>query len=128
MYVQKRSIAPLAAVIMVLVCAMTLAAKDNAMGIADKQTINFTAPTLVGGTLLPAGDYNVTHEMNGPAHVMIFKQIGGKKAEAKASCNLVPLKAKAEHTVQEYATNGKHERVLLQMTFEGDKATHVLVP
>lgn len=127
MYFQKRTIAILAAVVMVFACTMMLAAKNNAMGIADKQTINFTAPTLVGGTVLPAGDYNVTHEMNGQTHVMIFQQIGKGKAEAKATCNLVPLKAKAQYTEQRYTTNAKNQRVLQEMTFEGDKATHVLV-
>ncbi len=128
MYFQKRTVAILAAVVMVFACTAFLAAKDNAMGIADRQTIRFTAPTLVGGTLLPAGNYSVTHEMNGPTHIMIFQQIGGKKAEAKVNCNLVPLKAKAQHTEQEYTTNAKNEHVLQQMTFEGDQATHVLAP
>lgn len=121
---QKRMIAAILAVITVFACTAMLA-KDNPMGIAPKQTITFNEPTLVGGTLLPAGDYSVTHQMNGQLHVMIFKQVGGK-AEAKANCNLVPLKAKAEQTQQRYTTNAKNERVLQEMTFAGDKATHVL--
>ena len=40
----------------VLMLVGSIAAKDNPMGIALKQTVNFTKPTLVGGTLLPAGD------------------------------------------------------------------------
>ena len=125
MHSQKGMIAILSVVI--ILCAGTaLLAKDNPMGIAEKQTVNFTSPTLVGGTLLPAGNYNVTHEMSGTTHVMIFKQIGGQKAEAKANCNLVPLKAKAERTQQRYTVNAKNERVLEEMTFAGDKATHVL--
>ena len=123
---QKFRIAALLAVIVVVAC-LSLAAKDNPMGIAEKQTIRFTAPTVVGGALLPAGEYNVLHQMNGQTHVMIFKQIGGK-AEAKANCNLVPLKAKAERNEQRYTTNAKNERVLQEMTFAGDKATHVLAP
>jgi hypothetical protein len=122
---QKRMIAAVLAVVAAFVCTAMLA-KDNPMGIAEKQTITFNTPTIVGGTLLPAGNYNVTHEMNGKAHVMIFKQIGGK-AEAKANCNLVPLNAKAQQTQTRYTTNAKNERVLQEMTFEGDKATHVLV-
>jgi hypothetical protein len=123
---QKRMIAAILAVVAVFACAALLA-KDNPMGIADKQNITFTAPTLVGGTLLPAGDYTVIHQMNGPTHVMIFKQVHGK-LEAKANCNLVPLKAKAEQSTQRYTVNAKNERVLQEMTFAGDKATHVLVP
>jgi hypothetical protein len=128
MYFQKRNLAVPAMLLLVLICTALLAAKDNPMGIAEKQTISFTVPTVVGGTLLPAGNYNVTHEMKGQTHVMIFQQIGGKKAEAKANCNLVPLKAKAEQTEQVTITNAKNERVLEEMTFAGDKATHVLVP
>ncbi|MGC2112365.1 MAG: hypothetical protein WA655_22795 [Candidatus Korobacteraceae bacterium] len=126
MHSQKRMIAVLVAVVVVLACTAMLA-KDNPMGVADRQTISFTSPTIVGGTLLPAGDYNVTHEMNGKTHVMTFKQIGGQKAEAKANCNLVPLNAKAQRTEQVTTTNAKNERVLTEMTFAGDKATHVLV-
>jgi hypothetical protein len=122
---QKRTIAVLLAVITVFACTAMLAA-SNTMGVAEKQTITFSAPTLVGGTLLPAGDYKVTHQMNGQTHVMIFKQIKGT-AEAKVNCNLVPLKAKAEQTQQTYTTNAKNERVLQEMTFAGDKAKHVLV-
>ena len=87
MYFQKRNLAVPAMLLLVLICTALLAAKDNPMGIAEKQTISFTVPTVVGGTLLPAGNYNVTHEMKGQTHVMIFQQIGGKKAEAKANCN-----------------------------------------
>jgi hypothetical protein len=102
-------------------------ASTNTMGIAEKQIINFTAPTLVGGTVLPAGQYNVTHEMNGQTHVMIFKKATGKdKIEAKTNCNLVPLKNKAERTSQRYVVNAQNQRVLQEITFEGDKATHVL--
>ncbi len=122
---QKRTITILLAVITLFACTFMLA-NDNSMGVADKQTITFTAPTVVGGTLLPAGNYNVTHQMNGQTHVMIFKQIGGKKAEAQANCNLVPLKAKAEQSQQVYTTNAKNERVLQEMTFAGDAAKHVL--
>jgi hypothetical protein len=33
-------------------CTLTLAAKNNAVGVADKRTVNITGPILVGGTLL----------------------------------------------------------------------------
>lgn len=122
---QKRMIALLIAAITVF-ASMAMLAANNTMGVAAKQTIAFSAPTVVGGTLLPAGNYNVTHQMNGQTHVMVFKAIGGS-AEAKANCNIVPLTAKAEETQQTYTTNAKNERVLQEMTFAGDKAKHVLV-
>jgi hypothetical protein len=121
---QKRMIALVAAI--TVFASMAMLAANNTMGVAAKQTIAFSAPTVVGGTLLPAGNYNVTHQMNGQTHVMVFKAIGGS-AEAKANCNIVPLTAKAEETQQTYTTNAKNERVLQEMTFAGDKAKHVLV-
>jgi len=121
---QKRMIAALLAVVVVFACT-SLLAKDNPMGVADKQSITFTAPTVVGGTLLPAGQYTVIHQMNGETHVMIFKQVQGK-AQAKSNCNLVPLKTKADRSEQVFTTNAKNERVLQEMTFAGEKATHVL--
>jgi len=122
----KRIVAALvAALMMTLGVSVMLAAKDNPMGIAEKQTLTFYGPTVVGGTLLPAGNYTVTHEMQGQTHIMIFKQVGGK-AEVKTTCTLVPLNAKAQRTEQRYAENAKNQKVLVEMTFRGDTATHVL--
>ena len=122
---QKRMFVVVMAVIVILGAATLVAAKDNPMGIAQKQEISFTAPTVVGGSLLPAGDYKVLHEMQGTTHIMVFKQINGK-AEAKAKCNLVPLNEKAKTTEQRYTENAKNERVLIEMTFRGDTSKHVL--
>ncbi|HVP53749.1 MAG TPA: hypothetical protein VMU45_02055 [Candidatus Eisenbacteria bacterium] len=122
---QKRMFVVLA--VMMVLGAATLVAANNPMGIAQKQEINFTAPTVVGGSLLPAGEYKVLHQMQGTEHIMIFKQINGK-AEAKAKCNLVPLTEKAKITEQRYTENAKNERVLIEMTFRGDSAKHVLEP
>jgi hypothetical protein len=122
---QKRRFVVVMAVIVVLGAATLVAAKDNPMGIAQKQEISFTAPTVVGGSLLPAGDYKVLHEMQGATHIMVFKQINGK-AEAKAKCNLVPLNEKAKTTEQRYMENAKNEHVLIEMTFRGDTSKHVL--
>jgi hypothetical protein len=128
MHSEKRMIVVLMAAIVVLSCGTTLLqAKDNPMGIAPKQTITFSQPTVVGGTLLPAGEYKVTHEMQGQTHIMNFQEIGGK-ATAKSKCNLVPLTEKATKTEQRFTENAKNERVLNQMTFRGDTATHVLEP
>jgi hypothetical protein len=105
-----------------------LTATDNSMaGVALKQQVTFSAPTLVGGSLLPVGEYKITHEMLGTEHIMIFKQVDGK-AEAKAKCNLVPLTEKAKSSEMRYTDNAKNERVLNEMTFRGDTSKHVLEP
>jgi hypothetical protein len=120
-----RIIAVLAAVA-ILVCGATLLqAKDNPMGIAPKQTLTLSQPAVVAGTLLPAGEYKVTHEMQGQTHIMTFQQIDGK-AKAKAKCNLVPLAEKASASESHFTQNANNERVLTEITFRGDKAKHVL--
>lgn len=108
--------------------AALVQATDNSLRIANKQTIVFSSPTLVGGTLLPAGQYQVLHSMDGTVHIMLFKGIAGTKGEAKAKCNLVPLGEKASKTEQRYTENAKNEHVLQEMTFRGDSAKHVLEP
>jgi hypothetical protein len=62
---QKRMSVILVAALVVVGAATMPSATDNPMGIAPKQEIPFTAPTAVGGTLLPAGDYTVLHQMQG---------------------------------------------------------------
>ena len=124
----RRFVATLVAAMMMTLCvSVMLAAKDNPMGVAPKQTLTLYGPTVVGGILLPAGDYTVTHEMQGQTHVMIFKQIGGK-VEVKTTCTLVPLNAKAQRSEQRFTENAKNQRVLVEMTFRGDTAKHVLTP
>ena len=127
MQLQKRMFVAVLAVIVILGATTLLVAKDNSMGVANSRDITFSAPTVVAGTLLPTGEYKVLHEMQGSSHYMIFKQINGK-AEVKAKCNLVPLTEKAKTTEQRYTENAKNERVLVEMTFRGDNAKHVLEP
>lgn len=122
----KRMIVLLLAAVVILACGTALASDNPMAGVALKQTINFSQPTVVGGTLLPAGDYKITHEMQGNTHIMIFTEQGGQKLEAKAKCNLVPLEKKASQSQTRYTENAKNERVLMEMTFRGDTAKHVL--
>ncbi|ABF41700.1 hypothetical protein Acid345_2699 [Candidatus Koribacter versatilis Ellin345] len=96
--------------------------------IAEKQTITFHQPMLLGGTELPAGTYTVKHEMNGDEHIMIFNQADVNKNKAiqvKVKCNLVPLTEKAKRTETRYVQNAKNQNVLSEITFQGDEAKHV---
>ena len=123
----KRMVATLVAALMMTLClSVLLAAKDNPMGIAQKQTLTLSDPTVIAGTLVPAGDYTVTHEMQGQTHIMVFKAKGGKGVEVKATCTLVPLNVKATQSEQRFKENAKNQKVLIEMTFKGDTAKHVL--
>jgi hypothetical protein len=112
---------------LILSRAASVLASENPIGIAPQQEITFTAPTIVGGNLLPARNCKVLHEMQGTTHIMIFKQRGGK-TEAKAKGNLVPLDAKATRTRAALHEKRKNQRVLVEMTFRGDTTKHVPGP
>ena len=107
-----------------LTFAALLSAGTNKFGVADVRTLKLTAPTRVGDVLLPQGEYQVLHTMEGDNHVMVFKQLSGK-AEARVKCKLVPLKEKANRNAVTYVFNDAKERVLQTLVFSGDKAEHV---
>ena len=125
MFHKRIAVFLLALSVMLLSSAVLLSAKDNSMGIAQERVITLSAPTVVGGTVLPAGDYKVTHEMQGQAHIMTFKRMYGK-AEVQMKCTLVPLDAKAQDTRLLYETDTNNQRVLTEMIFRGDTSKHVL--
>jgi uncharacterized protein YxeA len=117
------------AAILILMCVVALgavASAENQLGIADKYTVTFSEQIRVADTLLPKGNYEIRHEMQGSDHIMVFHQLGAKKAvDFRAKCQLVPLQAKAHASEQLYAVNAANERVLHELVFKGDRAKHV---
>jgi hypothetical protein len=122
----KRMAAILMAAMVMFSLSVMLLAKNNSMGIAEKHTLTLTSPTVIAGTLVPAGDYNVTHEMQGQTHIMVFQELGGKRVEVKATCTLVPLNTKATQSEVRFTENAQNQRVLTEMIFRGETAKHVL--
>ena len=77
-------------------------------------------------TLLPQGNYEIRHVMEGSDHIMVFRQMGTKKpAEVRAKCTLVPLSVKASDDQKIYVLNAANERVLQELVFKGDRAKHM---
>lgn len=106
--------------------AFAVAGNNNPMGVANSYKVNFVEPVRVADTLLPRGDYEITHVMEGPEHIMVFKQLhSGKPIEVRAKCTLVPLTAKAPDSQKLYELNAANERVLHELIFKGDRAKHV---
>jgi hypothetical protein len=113
-------------VAVVLSISGLLLAKQNKYGVADVRKVTFSSATRVGDALLPQGDYEVRHVMDGENHVMAFKQLGkNKPAEARVPCKLVTLKDKIERDQVTYTVNAANERVLQTLRFSGDVAEHV---
>ena len=115
-----------------VLCLFAFAASLIAAGmpkIAEHQRITFNKPMLLGNTELPAGTYNVLHQMQGTDHYMLFQQTDVRKdkaVEVKVKCNLVPLDGKAKRSETKYMQNAKNQNVLVELTFQGDEAKHVL--
>jgi hypothetical protein len=114
---------------LILMCVFMLAAvsaADNQMGIRDTYKVTFTEKVLVADTLLPQGNYEIRHVMEGSNHIMVFRQLGTKKpVEVRAKCTLVPLGAKADRDERIYVVNAANQRVLQELVFKGDTAKHV---
>ncbi|MGA7292328.1 MAG: hypothetical protein WBW53_16745 [Terriglobales bacterium] len=111
--------------IFVVVLGSVLAA-ENQLGIANKYHVNFSEKVVVADTVLPQGNYEITHVMEGSEHIMVFRQLGTKKPnEVRAKCTLVPLGAKASRDEKIYTINAANERVLEELIFKGDTAKHV---
>ncbi|MGD0791503.1 MAG: hypothetical protein ABR920_07005 [Terriglobales bacterium] len=115
--------------ILILMCVFMLSAvavAENPLGIADTYKVNFSEKVRVADTLLPKGNYEIRHVMEGSDHIMVFRQLGTKKpVEVRAKCTLVPLAAKANEDRKIYLLNAANERVLQELVFKGDRAKHV---
>ena len=112
--------------ICIVALGVLLAAKPNEFGVANTQIISFDQPIYVGSVLLPKGEYQVTHTMEGANHIMVFSQLHSpKRAEARVKCTLVPLPDKAKTTEKIYIHNAANEHVLQELVFRGDSAKHV---
>ena len=104
----------------------TVLAEENKYGIADKRQINFSDPVRVGDVLLPPGDYEVRHTMEGDTHVMVFKQLVSKHpAGTSVKCHLVPVDSPVIRTAAGFAVNAAGEYVLHRLAFKGDRAEHL---
>ena len=105
------------------VCAV---AGQNSMGVADRYQVTFDEKVQVAGTQLPAGDYTIRHVMEGSNHIMVFRQLGvSHPVEVRAKCTLLALSGKAAESQKIYAVNSANERILKELTFKGDRASHV---
>jgi len=115
---------------LVLICVMTLGvfavAGQNQFGVANSYQVSFPEKVWVAGTMLPEGNYEIRHVMDGYKHVMVFRQLGvSKPAGLRALCTIIPLPEMATDSQKNYDINAANERVLRELIFKGDSAKHV---
>ncbi len=115
--------------ILIVMCIFILggvSAAENKLAIANTYKVNFSEQVRVADTLLPKGNYEIRHVMEGSNHIMVFRQLGTKKpVEVRAKCTLVPLSAKASESQTIYVLNAANQRVLQELVFRGEEAKHV---
>jgi hypothetical protein len=115
--------------VLIVVCVLALgvvSAAEKQLGIRDIYKMNFSDKVRVADTVLPAGDYQIRHVMEGSTHIMVFRQLGtNKPIEVRVKCTLVPLSAKANKDETTYVLNAANQRVLQELVFKGDSAKHV---
>ncbi len=110
---------------LIFLLSLFAVAGKNPTGPADTYRVNFTDNIRVADTVLPKGDYEIRHVMEGQNHIMVFHQLKSKKpAEVRAKCTLVPLVGKATEDQKIYTLNAD-ERVLNELIFKGDSVKHV---
>ena|SRR5690242_10254754 len=93
-------------------------------GFKGNRTVVLSEQTKVGAHVLAAGEYKLTHTMEGAEHIMVFKK---GKQEYRVQCNLEPLTAKADQTQFWYEPDASGQRTLKVMIFQGDRVRHLLV-
>jgi hypothetical protein len=113
-------------IVMCIFILGAVAAAENKLAIAHTYQVKFSEDVRVADTLLPKGDYEIRHVMEGSDHIMVFRQLGTKKpAEVRAKCTLVPLSEKASESQTIYVLNAANQRVLQELVFKGEDAKHV---
>ncbi|MBI2677384.1 MAG: hypothetical protein HYX28_01235 [Candidatus Koribacter versatilis] len=113
----------IAIVILGILVVGLLASADEPMVTWKAKDLELTQTARVGTTVLPAGKYRVTHEMEGSTHIMVFKLESKAKTSFRVPCTLQPLAAKARGDEQHFRTEGK-EHVLIALVFAGDRVKH----
>ena len=112
------------AIVLAIVCMVGLAAwADDAMVAWKSQELKLADGVRAGSVTLPAGEYRVTHEMQGTQHILVMKLAGKEKQSFRVACSMQPLNQAATQTEQHYRYEGK-ERILIGMVFKGDKVFH----
>ena len=114
------------AIVLAVISVVALAAwADDAMVSWKSKDIKLDDSARVGSTLLPAGEYKVTHEMQGTQHILVLALTGRNKQTFRVPCTMQPLTKAATQNEQHYRFEGK-DKILIGLQFRGDMVFHSL--
>jgi len=111
--------------IVLLIFAVTCAvATDKTIG--KTRTLKILEPVVAGDTHLKAGEYRVTHVVEGEQHFMVLTGTSStNKGEYRVKCQMKTLPSKASYDEQHLAPGPSGENILMSVTFQGDTVEHV---
>ncbi len=112
------------AIVLAIVCVVGLAAwADDAMVAWKSKDLKLDETVRVGSVVLPAGEYKVSHEMQGDQHILVMAFNGQEKQTFRLPCMMQRLAKPATQTEQHYRYEGK-EKILVGLMFKGDTVFH----
>lgn len=112
------------AIVLAVIAVVGMAAwASDTMVSWKSQDLKLDAVARVGSMVLPAGDYRVTHEMQGAQHILVMTLTEKNKQTFRVACSMQPLHKPAAQGEQHYRYEGK-EKILVGLIFKGDKVFH----
>ncbi len=99
-----------------------VAVADGPMVTWKSKDLKLDKSARAGSVILPAGEYKVSHVMEGSEHVLVM-QLKGKNQTFRVACKMQPLPSKATQDEQHYTYEGQ-QAVLTGIVFKGDMYFH----
>ncbi len=99
-----------------------LAVAEGPMVTWKSKDLKLDKSVRAGSVVLPAGDYKVSHMMEGSEHILVM-QLRGKNQTFRVACKMQPLQTKATQDEQHYTHEGQ-QAVLTGIVFKGDMYFH----
>ncbi len=100
----------------------SLAVADGPMVTWKSKDLKLDKSVRAGSVMLPAGEYKVSHVMEGSEHILVM-QLKGKNQTFRVACKMQPLPSKATQDEQHYNYEGQ-QAVLTALIFRGDTVQH----
>lgn len=101
----------------------SLAVADGPMVTWKSKDVKFDKNVKVGSVVLPAGQYKVSHVMEGSEHILVMAKQGKNQQTFRITCKMTQLASKATQDEQHYIYEGQ-QAVLTALIFRGDTVQH----
>ena len=109
--------------LMLVVVSCTLFAAQADRPVPHKErTVTVYSDTKVGDKILPKGEYEVKHVLEGQDNVLVFSNGRG---EYKFKVQLKPSTDKVNGVTLQFKNNPDNTRSLISVQFPGDASAHV---